>query len=312
MTPLEMRLIAALGKHAAQVTITLLADPDGEAFNQMRAKIAPATESFGLFARTERLHRRLTDEFRRHQVVVESTQGLRQRHRFGVAALGKIEAELFAEGQTVERGAPMAAREAAPPKKKAGRHAGAELPLFASPAADGSPASLLADATGGGGGKSGSQRSGNRSARRGGDPTMGDRRGAAALSGHRDCCAGFGGISRRDRAGFYRARDSAFHRSTAAASQYHPLVEFLQSAVAVATHRWDREDLLLYMKSRLAGVVAKRLCRWWKIISLSMASRMFHGMRGGTGSRAIKATTSPRKICRPAPRTFWHGSTAVR
>jgi len=35
---------------------------------------------------------------------------------------------------------------------------------------------------------------------------------------------------------------------------HHPLVELLRSALAIATNRWDRDDMLLYLKTRLAGV----------------------------------------------------------
>src|SRR4029079_164720 len=89
---LEMRLLAALGQHAQQVTITLLADPDAAGIRHMRAGSA---QEVALFSRTERLYRRLHDEFRRHQVRVEGTVALRKPFRFDDPGIARIESELF-------------------------------------------------------------------------------------------------------------------------------------------------------------------------------------------------------------------------
>ncbi|HVT81254.1 MAG TPA: hypothetical protein VHM90_11415, partial [Phycisphaerae bacterium] len=67
MTALEMRMLAALARHAERVTVTLLADPDSPGMRSLRGGVD------GLFSRTERLHRRLLDEFRRHEVTVDET-----------------------------------------------------------------------------------------------------------------------------------------------------------------------------------------------------------------------------------------------
>lgn len=93
MTALEIRLLAALGKFAQGVTVTLLADPDSPGLRDMRGG-----DGDGLFARTERLYRRLLDEFRRHDVRVEGTVPLRERRRFVTTGPRAVEAEMF-EGE---------------------------------------------------------------------------------------------------------------------------------------------------------------------------------------------------------------------
>ena len=61
MSTLEMWMLAALGEHAAEVTVTLLADPEPAEFRTMRAN------EVSLFSRTNRLHRRLTEMFGRNR-----------------------------------------------------------------------------------------------------------------------------------------------------------------------------------------------------------------------------------------------------
>jgi ATP-dependent helicase/nuclease subunit B len=90
MTALEIRLLAALGRHAQSVTVTLLADPDSPGLREMRGG-----DGDGLFSRTERLYRRLLDEFQRHEVRVEGTVPLRERRRFVAAGPRAVEAEMF-------------------------------------------------------------------------------------------------------------------------------------------------------------------------------------------------------------------------
>ncbi len=96
MTALEIRMLAGLGLHAREVTITLLADPDSAGLRDMRGG-----EEGGLFARTERLYRRLLDEFRRHGVRVEGTTGLRERRRFLAEGVRAVEGELWGDSSNV-------------------------------------------------------------------------------------------------------------------------------------------------------------------------------------------------------------------
>jgi ATP-dependent helicase/DNAse subunit B len=95
LTALELRMLAGLGLHAREVTITLLADPETPAIREMRGSLPGESASVGLFARTERLYLRLLDEFRRHGVAMGETVALREARRFADPAVQRVEAELL-------------------------------------------------------------------------------------------------------------------------------------------------------------------------------------------------------------------------
>jgi ATP-dependent helicase/nuclease subunit B len=271
MSALEVRLLVSLAKHAREVAVTLLADPDAPSFAAMRKGGGGAEEYDGPFARTERLHRRLTDAFRQHGVAVGPATFLRERYRFRDPALRRVEAELFAEGDAGR----TPTRAAAEPTGRQGQGKGERpaaardvatvLPLFAlgeKPAAD------LQDAVHGGvelwecSDPETEVRVVAQAIR---DMVIaGEQTGGRADAGgvrYRDI-----GVIVPDLEGYQDAIRRVFtehgiphfidqRRGVA----HHPVVELLRSAVAVATNRWDRDDVLLYLKTRLAGVADEEI-----------------------------------------------------
>ncbi len=93
MSAQEIRLLMAMAEHGSEVTVTLLADPDGRAIRELRC----APEEMGLFGRTERLYCRLMDACGKHRVRVAGTTAMRVRYRFAAGALERVEEGLFAD-----------------------------------------------------------------------------------------------------------------------------------------------------------------------------------------------------------------------
>jgi ATP-dependent helicase/nuclease subunit B len=231
LSALELRLLAALGKRAMHVTISVLADSESPGIKEMREARSAET---GVFARTERMYRRMLDEFRRHRIPVEGTATLTDRRRFHSEALRKVEAELFAETLDDRRRKPAAK------------------------AATGKVLTTLFDVAEGD------------DAARGveiwecSDPETEVR---VAAQGIREMVV-HGGLRYREvgvivpelsdyadavRRVFGEHRIPHFIDERRGIA-HHPLVELLRSAVAVVRGRWDRDDVLLYLKTGLAAV----------------------------------------------------------
>jgi ATP-dependent helicase/nuclease subunit B len=230
LSALELRLLAGLARRASHVTITLLADPTAPGIKDLRdGRAADA----GVFARTERMYRRLLDEFRRHRISVEGAATLPDRRRFHSDALRKIETDLFAESDDRRRA----------PRAKA---------------ATGKVLTTLFDALD------------SPDAQRGleiwecSDPETEVR---VAAQGIREMVV-HGGLRYRDVGvivpdlaayadavrrvfGEHRIPHFIDERRTIA---HHPLVELLRSAVAVIRGHWNRDDVLLYLKTGLTGI----------------------------------------------------------
>ena len=100
MSGQEVRLSDGAGAAFRDVTVTLLADPDSPGMKPPR-KGDKLAEPSGLFARTERLHRRLMDCFARHGAAVEPPMALRETWRFIQPELKRVEAAVFAETPVV-------------------------------------------------------------------------------------------------------------------------------------------------------------------------------------------------------------------
>ncbi len=245
MSGLEMQLLAALGRHAQETTITLLADPDAAAMVDMRGMrpsgAAQNDDTHGLFARTERLHRRLTDLFRQKQVRITETIALRKNFRFADTDLQILEAELWSEEPRTTtheftghgpRITDHDSRLTTPAP-----HAGVDLWECSDPETEVHVvAQAIRDLVVGSGAKT-----------TGGNPhTLRYRQIGIIvpdMEGYADALRRV--LSEHGIPHFIDARRGLGH---------HPLVELLRSIVAIAQSGWDREDLLLYMKTRLAGI----------------------------------------------------------
>ncbi|MGN6368372.1 MAG: PD-(D/E)XK nuclease family protein [Phycisphaerae bacterium] len=241
MSALELRMLVALAEHAEGVTVTLLADPESRAIRDLRC----APEEMGLFARTERLYCRMMDLFRKHRVAVAGTTFLRERYRFRAEALRRIEAAFFS-GQEKAVAAAGGGRK---PKKAA---QGASL-------FDG----LFSTAE---------TRSGEETAAveiwECSDPETEVRVAAQAI---RQMAIGNGagerlryreiGVIVPDLERYEDALRRIFSEhgiphfiDQRRGIAHHPVVELLRSAVAIVTSRWDRDEVLLFLKTGLAGI----------------------------------------------------------
>jgi ATP-dependent helicase/nuclease subunit B len=239
LSALEIRLLVALGLHAADVTITLQADPESPGMKSLRGTTSEAIDA-GVFARTERLHRRLIDAFRKHHVEIVGTEFLRKAHRFAVPALGRLEADLFREGERAE------------PRKKSDTRGPVATTLFSALEGAGPevPEGLeIWECS---------------------DPETEVRVAAQAIRDMVTVSPGQKspplryrqvGVIVPDLDGYQDAVRRIFteHRIPHFIDQrrsiaHHPLVELLRSIVAIATGRWDQDELLLYLKTGLAGV----------------------------------------------------------
>jgi ATP-dependent helicase/nuclease subunit B len=286
---LEIRMLVALAKHAQDLAITLMADPDSPAIRDLRAAVTLGGGRHhhgewvlqdGPFARTERLHRRLIDAFRQHSVTIESTLPLRERRRFADPALLQVEAELFTDGEAPPPPGTVAERpnRAMPVrndkgKKKDVRRVAAQSTLFdLLEAAPGPAAPPVAAAPG-------AHEAQSLTARfktgveiwESSDPETEVRVTAQAIRdlviGRRADGTTTGlryrqiGVIVPDLEGYGDALRRVFSEhgiphfiDQRRGIAHHPLVELLRSAVAIAANRWDRDDVLLYLKTRLAGV----------------------------------------------------------
>jgi ATP-dependent helicase/nuclease subunit B len=289
---LEIRMLVALGRHAQDLAITLLADPESAAVRDLRAAVTLGGErgdredelilADGPFVRTERLHRRLIDAFRQHSVTIESTVPLREGHRFADPGLAAVEAHLFSDGATAARAphaeTPVAEQPARATlrsekgKKKDVRRVEAQSTLFDLLEAP-IEAAPAATARGTGGAPTGARAAFKTGVEiwESSDPETEVRVTAQAIRdlviGRRAEGRATGlryrqiGVIVPDLEGYADALRRVFSEhgiphfiDQRRGIAHHPLVELLRSAVAIATNRWDRDDALLYLKTRLAGV----------------------------------------------------------
>ena len=205
-----------------------------------------------MFARTERLHRRLTDSFRQQRVRIVETIALRERFRFADPALRKVEAELWGGGEETQNAKHKTRND------KSEMESANDIPQ----STDHGPRTTDHDLSGG------------VELWECSDPETEVRVVAQAI---RDWVIG---PAAENAAGQHRAPryrqigiivpdmqgyGDALRRvlgehgiphfiDERRGLGHHPLVELLRSAVAIAESGWDREDLLLYMKTRLAGI----------------------------------------------------------
>ncbi len=189
-------------------------------------RLASPPEEMGLFARTERLYCRLIDACGKHKVRVEGTMALRVRHRFATASLQRVESSLFGDDS----------------------HAGDSRVETAEK----------------------TERTGSVEIWECSDPETEVRVAAQAI---REWVVRGDGIEQHplryrdiglmvpDLEGTHDAISRIFaehqiphfidqRRSIA----HHPLVELLRSAVAIEMSRWDQDEVLLYLKTGLAGI----------------------------------------------------------
>jgi ATP-dependent helicase/nuclease subunit B len=228
MSALEVRLLVALGKCAGEVVVTVEADPDGRAIRELRC----SPEEMGVFGRTERLYCRLMEVLGKEKVRVGGTKGLRRAHRFQGELLRRIEREMFVDGKSTA--------EIAEDAEKRGEVGRGQESLFAGDAVEIWECS---------------------------DPETEVRAAAQAV---RELVVGGGmryrevGVIVPDLEGYGDAIGRVFaeHRIPYFIDQrrsvaHHPMVELLRSAVAIRASRWDRDEVLLYVKTGLAGVDAE-------------------------------------------------------
>ena len=320
MSGLEMRMLAALGEHAREVTITLLADPDAAEMIEMRGTgqigAAQNEEGHGLFARTERLHRRLTDLFRQRRVRVIETLALRERFRFAAPALRQLAAELWRGGEETRN----AKRETRNHKSET-RNPKPEIenPRIEAQITNHESRITAHDAQGG------------VELWECSDPETEVRVVAQAI---RNLVIGSGaenadgknhglryrqiGIIVPDMEGYGDAlrRVLGEHGIPHFIDErrglgHHPLVELLRSAVAIAESGWDREDLLLYMKTRLAGV-SEEQAAWVENYIIEHGITHVSWSEPWTWMRPMSWKKMRRDMCRPAARERLQQVNAVR
>jgi ATP-dependent helicase/nuclease subunit B len=264
---LELRMLAGLALAAQELTITLLADPDSPALRSLRQMRGPADE-WGLFARTERLHRRLIDTFRRHQATIGPTVALRQTHRFIHPLIARIEAEALDEAPTAEPLAQASLFDAAvagPDGAVADGHAaaggGVEIWEASDPETE---VRVAAQAI--------------RKLVLG--PTTGALRyrQIAVIVPELDESAGHGGYQDAIRRIFTQHQIPHFIDQRRRMA-HHPLVELLKSSVAFVSSRFGRDDLLLLLKTQLAGIAEEE-------VALLENYVIEHGITGGYGPEA--------------------------
>ncbi len=246
MSTLEMRMLLAMGKVAEEMTVTLLADPDGRGIRELRC----GGEEMGVFARTERLYCRMVDAFRAEGVRMEGVVGLRERYRFRDELVARVERELFENGD--DRNTKTRRHEGSRREKKLTtenterKREGGQRDLFSS-----SVNSVVHSDRG-------------VEVWRCSDLETEVR---VVAQGIRERVLK-GGIRYREMGvivpeleGYQDAvgRIFAEHRIPFFIDQrrgiaHHPLVELLRSAVAMETSRWDQDEVMLYLKTGLVGV----------------------------------------------------------
>lgn len=224
LSALELRLLVALSLHARQVTFTLLADPDSDAIASLRA---PA--DMGVFARTERLHRRIIDACRTHRVPLEPPVPLRPQHRLGAPDLKRVEAMFLARPAGAKHDTPIA--ESSPPAVELWECSDPETEVRI--AAQWIRAAVMPTRA-----------------------TTTNPGSAAPALRYRDIGLVVPALEEYQDAIRRIFQEHAIphfidqRRSIA----HHPLVELVRSAVSVVASGWERDEVLLYMKTGLAGL----------------------------------------------------------
>ncbi|HUO09189.1 MAG TPA: PD-(D/E)XK nuclease family protein [Phycisphaerae bacterium] len=242
MSALELRMVVALAEHSGGVTITLLADPDAGPIRDIRCW----PKQMGVFARTERLYCRLMDLFRKHRVAVGRTEALRTSYRFHGEALVRVERDLFERPELNTKDT-----------KSTKDHKGGR-----GKAGEGTATNLQGDLF--------SSKTRGVEIWECSDPETEVRVAAQTI---RQMVIGAAeeerlryreiGVIVPDLEGYQDAIRRIFgeHEIPHFIDQrrgiaHHPVVELLRSAVAIATSRWDRDEVLLYLKTGLTGIGA--------------------------------------------------------
>jgi len=244
MSGQEVRFLAALARHAEEATVTLLADPDSPALRPVRRGQAVA-EPAGLFARTERLHRRLLDSFARNGIGVKTPVVLRETWRFIQKDLARTEAAVFAEVpmEAISHMEKIPADLFAGPEERAPQPAGegaregegVEVWSCGDPETEvRAVAQRIRELVMGDGGERGRMRYRQIAVI------------AADLEGYQDA------VQR-----IFRQHGIAHFIDQKRSAAHHPLAEFLRSAVAVARSGWQRDEVMLFFKTGLAGISAE-------------------------------------------------------
>ena len=247
MNVLEMELLAQLARQARTVTITLLADPHAAAIRN--PLVGP--DEMGFFYRTELFHQRLLRAFEKAGVSLEPTVALTGQHRLAAPGLVWVEQRLFAD-----KSPPVPAEN----QTASAHHAPAQIPT---PQETSAPA-MAADPAG--------------------RPSAGQaepidapaialwscgnpQEEVLAAARHIQRCAARG--IRYRRMGLVVADLSLYeepiHRIFSARNiphfidqrkslAHHPLVELLRSAMALATGRYARAEVLALVKTGLADI----------------------------------------------------------
>ncbi len=242
MSALELRMLVALAEHADQLTVTLMADPDAGAIRDLRCALGGAGER-GLFARTERLYCRMVDLFRKHRVAVSGTEHLREGYRFRSEGLRRVERELFDRGGEFNTKDTKSTKDRKG-KKEEGARGGAGLfdDLFSTASAveiwecsdPETEVRVAAQAI----------------------RQMAIGNSAEARLRYREI-----GVIVPDLEGYQDAVRRIFSEhgiphfiDQRRGIAHHPVVELLRSAVAIVTSRWDRDEVLLFLKTGLTGI----------------------------------------------------------
>ncbi len=259
MSALELRMLVALGEHAGGVTVTLMADPDAGGIRDLRC----APEEMGLFARTERLYCRMMDLFRKHRVAVSGTEYLREGYRFRSEGLRRVERDLFERADELTTKTP---RHRGPPREKKNlttedteTTTGQGELFFSSSVTVDSVSSVVE-----------SRRSDLSAVEiwECSDPETEVRVAAQAI---RQMAVGNApearlryreiGVIVPDLEGYQDAIRRIFSEhgiphfiDQRRGIAHHPVVELLRSAVAIVTSRWDRDEVLLFLKTGLTGI----------------------------------------------------------
>ncbi len=225
---LEMQLLGELARHAEDVTITLLVDPDAPGLRNAGAgKNREIAE--GLFSRTERLYQGLVANFERAGVRVEKTKLLRRGHRFVDPDLARVEAEVDSAGRT--EGGAEAGRDLFSSQEQG--DSGVESWSCSDPETEVRAVArrIRQMAVGGGGGEK------------------------LRFREIGVICTDLDVYQDAVRRIFSEHGIPHFVDETRTVS-HHPLAEFLQSAMAVARSGWGRDEIFLLLKTGLAGIDA--------------------------------------------------------
>ncbi|MCL2648392.1 MAG: exodeoxyribonuclease V subunit gamma [Phycisphaerales bacterium] len=232
LNTLEINLLVALAQSADKLTITLLADPDAPTLHN---PLLPLNET-SLFARTERLHRRLLDAFRQNNIPISTTTILRTPHRFTSPTLAHIESALFAPSAPDSAGgSPLLASGSWLPASSPD----ADCEIWQCPDPD-TEIHIIAQTI-------------RDLVTRLTNPLRYRDIGLIVPDLESEEEGGGSGYQNSLRRIFTEHHIPHFIDQRRTIS-HHPLVTLLKSAIRIVTSRWNRDDVLLYLKTSLANI----------------------------------------------------------